>query len=164
MSFAARYFRLPRHERALVIRAAIAVAAVKCGLMTIGFAGVRRLTARPPQRMSNHHWCLTMAPPKARALIMRPGSDRIAWAVQAASLRIPGAANCLVRAIACEYLLGRYGYASELKIGASRNEAGKFAAHAWLESEGRVVVGDFELERYVPLASPVARTGSIELR
>jgi hypothetical protein len=84
--------------------------------------------------------------------------------VQAASLRIPGAANCLVRAIACKHLLGRYGYASELKIGASRDKAGEFAAHAWLESEGRVVVGDFELERYVPLASPAAGTGSIELR
>jgi len=147
-----------------VIRAALAVAAVKCGLKTIGFAGVRRITARPPQSKLDHHWCATMAPRGMPASIMKPRSDRIAWAVQAASLRVPGAANCLVRALACEYLLGRYGYASELKIGASRNEAGEFAAHAWLESQGRVLVGNFELERYVPLEATSTRTDGIELR
>ena len=164
MSIAGRYFQLPRHERALAIRAALAVAAVKCGLITIGFAGVRRITARAPLDNPHNQWCLTMAPRRVRALIMKPSSDRVAWAVQAASLRIPGSANCLVRALACEYLLGRYGYASELKIGASRSEAGEFAAHAWLESEGRVLVGNFELERYVPLSSPAAKAGGVELR
>jgi hypothetical protein len=31
---------------------------------------------------------------------------------------------------------------------------GGLAAHAWLESAGAVVIGEFDLEHYVPLAAP----------
>ena len=38
-----------------------------------------------------------------------------------------------------------------LHIGAVKDEEGKFLAHAWVESEGRVVIGGHELERYTRL-------------
>lgn len=34
---------------------------------------------------------------------------------------------------------------------------GGLAAHAWLESAGAVVIGEFELEYYVPLEAPGSR-------
>jgi len=39
-----------------------------------------------------------------------------------------------------------------LKLGAGRDAAGAFIAHAWVESEGRIVVGGFEPGAYVELA------------
>jgi hypothetical protein len=81
----------------------------------------------------------------------RPALERVTWAIEAASHYVPGGSNCLVRALASEYVLGRFGYRSELKIGVAKSAAGEFAAHAWLESEGRVVIGEFELDRYAAL-------------
>jgi hypothetical protein len=38
-------------------------------------------------------------------------------------------------------------------IGVVRSEEGKFEAHAWVESEGRAVIGGHALECYTPLTS-----------
>lgn len=127
------------------------MAAVKAGLMTVGFAAMRRITSAPakPDR-----WRLATATTLRRApLKHRLSADTIAWAIEAASVRVPGGRNCLVRALATEYLLHRYGYLCELRIGAKRDEAGEFTAHAWLESGGRVLIGEFELQSYVPLTA-----------
>lgn len=60
---------------------------------------------------------------------------------------------CLTQAIAARWLLARIGYATKLVIGASRTE-GKLVAHAWLEHEGRVVLGGSDsLQLYAPLSS-----------
>ena len=64
--------------------------------------------------------------------------------------------NCLVQAVAAEAMLIRAGHPCELRIGAAKNGPNELIAHAWLESEGRVLIGDFELDRYTPLiASPL---------
>ena len=47
---------------------------------------------------------------------------------------------CLTQALAARWLLGRAGYAAELKLGA-RRDGDRFLAHAWLEIDGRVVLG-----------------------
>lgn len=93
-------------------------------------------------------------PVRADAATVRPSPDRIAWASATASRFVPGGGNCLVRALATGIVLKRYGYPSELKIGVTKPAGGRFEAHAWLESDGRVVIGDFELDRYVPLTAP----------
>jgi len=80
-----------------------------------------------------------------------PTPDRIAWSVAAASPLVPGGSNCLIRAIAAGIMLRRYGFDSALMIGVAKSPEGRLAAHAWLESAGRVVIGGFELDRYVTL-------------
>jgi hypothetical protein len=60
----------------------------------------------------------------------------------------------LVKAVAGEVMLGRFGYQSQLKIGAGRGPSGEFVAHAWLESEGKILIGQFDLDRYTELAGP----------
>jgi len=57
--------------------------------------------------------------------------------------------------------LKRYDYPSELKIGVMKPVDGRLEAHAWLESGGIVVIGDFQLGRYVPLVAP---DGSVKLK
>ena len=46
------------------------------------------------------------------------------------------------------------GYAPELQIGVSKTRAKEFAAHAWIEHQGTVLIGDVpELGSYTPLLS-----------
>jgi transglutaminase superfamily protein len=93
---------------------------------------------------------------RLRGLVVRSGRDgspveRIVWAVRTASRRTPGV-TCLVSGLALQRMLGRHGHRSELHIGVSRN-GGVFAAHAWVERDGRVLVGEGELDTYVRLVS-----------
>lgn len=77
-------------------------------------------------------------------------ADEIAWAVAAASRRIPRARTCLPRALAAEALLTRAGMAPVLHVGVTR-QGGAFGAHAWTEVDGRIVVGGEEAPEFRPL-------------
>jgi hypothetical protein len=47
-------------------------------------------------------------------------------------------------------MLERTGEHPELRIGVATDQ-GSFEAHAWLELDGRPLVGDYDLDRYAPL-------------
>jgi transglutaminase superfamily protein len=82
-----------------------------------------------------------------------PGdAARVGWAVSSAARFAPGA-TCLTQALAAEALLRRRGHPVEVRLGVAREDDGRFLAHAWVVSHGRVVVGDHDLERYSPLAA-----------
>lgn len=65
----------------------------------------------------------------------------IAWTVSAASRHTPGGAMCLVKALTMQLLLNHYGYEHKLHIGVMRNAQQAFEAHAWIECDGRVMMG-----------------------
>ena len=79
-----------------------------------------------------------------------------AWAVRAAARRVPRA-SCLTQALALEALLAEAGHRATLRIGVARKEDRTFEAHAWVESEGHVLIGRLpDLQRFAPLpAEPV---------
>lgn len=84
----------------------------------------------------------------------RSGSDRppavLASAVLSASRAVPRA-TCLVQALALQAMLGRRRRPSELKLGVRRSAG--FEAHAWLEVDGAVVIGERPSRpAYEPLA------------
>jgi hypothetical protein len=79
-------------------------------------------------------------------------TDMISWAVQACRLRILGSNSCLTQALGAQVLLARHGYPALIHIGVTRREQGQFQAHAWVESEGRVIIGGTGLERFATLA------------
>jgi Transglutaminase-like superfamily len=159
MGQAAKFFRLSRRDRDLALAALRTLAVTWIGLRTVGFASVRTRAARviAPRPGAPHEWC----GPPPRSALDPPDIERISWAVRAASRFIPGGSNCLLRALATQALLGRFGIPSNLRIGVRKAGDRGLAAHAWLESAGAVVIGEFELEHYVPLAPPDSRpTGS----
>ena len=137
-----KFFALAPSDRRLLLRAIAPLFAMRAAVWTLAFARVRRLA----EAMSR--------PLRAEPDADRASPDRIAWAVATASRVVPGGGNCLVRALATGVVLKRYGYPSELKIGVTKPASGRFEAHAWLESGGSVVIGNFQLDRYVPLAAP----------
>jgi len=70
--------------------------------------------------------------------------EKLTWAVAVMSRYIPKA-TCLTRALTAQILLAGQNYNSNLKIGVSKNN-GEFEAHAWLESNDKIVLGESETE------------------
>jgi hypothetical protein len=50
--------------------------------------------------------------------------------------------------------MSRHGYTSNLCIGVAKGQEGELKAHAWLENQGQVVIGDVaDLPNFSQLAS-----------
>jgi len=132
-----KLWRLPRADRSLLLTAAVWLAATRVGLWLLPLRVVRRWLAYAVQ--SRH---LARGSP--------PSPERIAWAVGVARHVVPSA-TCLPQALAAEALLVRSGHPADLRIGIVKTAVGRVTAHAWVESDGRVVVGDLhDLARYAP--------------
>ena len=57
-------------------------------------------------------------------------------------------ATCLTQAIATMILFRHYHYPAMLRIGVGRNHQGEFEAHAWVESDERIMIGGSKTELY----------------
>lgn len=119
----------------LLAVATLTAALVRLGLWVLPYRAVHKSVARLTRRAGT-----------ARA---RHSVEHIVWAVRVASRFIPRA-TCLTQSLAAQVLLTRHGYPAELCLGVAR-EDGQFDAHAWVESNGRVVIGDVDLRRYTPI-------------
>jgi hypothetical protein len=126
--------RLPRNERALFFRALLVVVVMRVGLSLSSFQRVQKITKPKDQT----------APEFADLPVLR-----FAWAVSAASKRVPGA-SCLTQSLALHYLLSRAGYNSQIRIGVGKEPNATFCAHAWVEYEGEPLLSTaHEVEQYV---------------
>jgi Transglutaminase-like superfamily len=124
------FVRLSRADRRAVIEAATVCAVTKLLLATMPYRIVDSLTAEISRGAGD------------RSLESnREEIDRLIRAVNAAGRFIPGAKNCLVRAISAKVILGRRGYSTNLRFGVKKQKGGTIGAHAWLEGGGRVVIG-----------------------
>lgn len=135
-----RVCRLPASERRLLAKAALLLGAIRVGLWMFPFRTLRDVL----DKAVTFHRVREMDTQTA---------DTVVWAVEAAARHMPGFNTCLTKALAAQVLLSRRGRPTLLRIGVVRSAEGKFEAHAWVESEGRVVIGGYELERYTPLAT-----------
>ena len=77
---------------------------------------------------------------------------RVAWAVRAASLRLPWRCLCLEQAIAAKMMLRRLGLENTLYLGAARTDDG-MEAHAWLRSGSFILTGAEGRERFAVVAT-----------
>jgi hypothetical protein len=122
----------------LLAAAAATMMAVRVGLWMLPFRFVRGAVVR------------AATPARYFPKTARP-VDRVVWAVMVAS-RFTPRASCLTQSFTAQVLLRRHGHPAELRLGIARDR-GELDAHAWVESEGRVVIGNAELWRYSPLVS-----------
>lgn len=82
---------------------------------------------------------LTSIETGSNSMRVPPVPTRIEWAVRVASRAVPGT-TCLTQALALHRLLSRYRYPSVVQVGV-RNIDGRFTAHAWVEYDGRPLLG-----------------------
>lgn len=134
-----RFAHLPATDRSLLIYSALLLAGVRLGLWLLPFGTLRRLLTRLD------------ADSHDTRMVETGTIDRVAWAVNKASQYIPKA-SCLTQALATKVLLSRRGQPAVVRIGVKRGAGGELLAHAWIESNGRVVIGgpDATLKRYTP--------------
>jgi hypothetical protein len=56
-------------------------------------------------------------------------------------------ATCLTQALAASILIRKKGHTSEVKIGVTKDERSHLIAHAWLEKDGRIILGELPNQR-----------------
>jgi hypothetical protein len=65
----------------------------------------------------------------------------LSWAIGAAAARVPWRSDCLLRVMAADRWLRRYGHEPEFFLGAAKVETGQLGAHAWLRCGDVTVTG-----------------------
>lgn len=145
-----KFGSLPPADRRLLIESALLLVAIRLGLWLLPFQTLRRLLAK-----------VTQSPLELRAAD-QGFIDRVAWAVAVTSRYMPGAPSCLPRALMAQALLARRGYPACLRIGVARSKGRQLQAHAWVEIQGRMVIGGLDdLLLYTPLLAVKERPPSI---
>lgn len=76
--------------------------------------------------------------------------EQLVWSVGAVSRYIPNV-TCLAQALTTQFLLHQAGHQACLHIGVAEAAEGGLKAHAWVESQGRVLMGELDLNRYTHL-------------
>ncbi|HEX6944405.1 MAG TPA: lasso peptide biosynthesis B2 protein [Gemmatimonadaceae bacterium] len=135
LEVARKFARLPAKDRMALMRTVIALGAARVATWLLPFGVGRRLL---------------VGTRRSRSPSLTP--EQVRWAMSKAQRVVPQA-TCLPQALAAEALLTRSGLPAELQIGVKKTPSGKLAAHAWVVSDGRIVVGDLgrELATYTPL-------------
>jgi len=142
------FLALPAADRRLLIEAALFLGVVRLGLKLLPFQTLLSLLNRMPKGR--------LAP-----LPLDPRSaERLAWAIATAGPYLVGSRPCLPQALAAQLLLVRRGFPARLRLGVIKGDRGEVQAHAWMETDGRVVVGGSlaELARFTPLLALDAKT------
>jgi hypothetical protein len=141
MKLLRRFLLLSTTERWFLIKTALLLEAIKLTMRLLPFRVLRRLVD------------LAASVPVGVRRSDRFSAESIGQVVQTASRHVPGEKTCLVQALATQVLLTRRSHPAILYIGALKADEGTFQAHAWVECEGKVVIGGYELERYTLLTT-----------
>ena len=116
-------------EWRLLIRVAVLIACIRLGLQVLSFKRTSALVKR------------TSNPRVNKDELSFQERRRLIWAVRSLSKRMLSTKPCLTQSLALLWLLRRRGEDVQVQIGVRKNDAGEFAAHAWVEKEGSVLIG-----------------------
>jgi hypothetical protein len=130
---------LPRDQRRLAVKTIGLMATVRLALSFAPFTWVKQQVESGTSRL---------------ACLMPDGisAEQVAWAVRLASRYIPGA-SCLTQALTAQVLLNRARIENRVYLGVTSQAPGGFAAHAWVEHAGTILIGGSESLRYAPILS-----------
>ena len=134
-----KFLALTGRERQLLLHSAFLLLRIRHGFRVLSFENLRLRLAE---------W----SEPRTSAAPEPDFVPTAVWAVRTASRKIPSAQTCLFRALALRVLLGRQNIPCTLHIGVGRNEQSDFKAHAWVDCDGKIMLGEtHDLADYTPL-------------
>jgi hypothetical protein len=132
----------------VIVQATLWFAVVEFGLRLLQLKTVLAILNGEKRSVRNSH---------SQPSVVASGSpERAAYCVELASRLHPLHATCLKKALVLYAVLTRGGFDVQLLIGAAKartSTEAKLDAHAWLEYEGRVLLGGPGRERYATLCS-----------
>ena len=126
-----KFFLLEPTDRHLLLQAGILLAAVRLGLFLLPFHTLCRFLV----------YLKRILPESTRSTASF--HHKVFWSVATAGRYIPHA-TCLSQALVVRMLLERVGIPCRLYIGVAKNKIGGLEAHAWVESQNQVFLGDVE--------------------
>ena len=143
-----RFLARPAADRRLLIEASLYLGVLRLGLKLLPFQTLLTLLNLMPRTR------LAPLPLDPRC------AERLAWAIGTAGPYFVGSRPCLPQALAAQLLLVRRGFPARLHLGVIKGDQGEVQAHAWMETDGRVVVGGSlaELARFTPLLALDAKS------
>ena len=127
------FFKLQNYKKILLFKSLIFIIFIRISISMFSFSTVKNISKNISRPNKNYKNKISI-------------SD-IIWAVQNMSIYVPKA-TCLTRAITAQIILSRNNYPSKLRIGVIKHDG--FKAHAWLEIDDEVVLGNSE-QNYVPI-------------
>ncbi len=140
-----KFLALSWGDRCFLLAVALLLGGIRVGLVLLPFPWLWRILER-----------LGRGAGASRAMAEDVG--RIVGTVNVMGRYVPGV-KCLERALAAKVLLSSAGHPVDLRIGVDRGQGVNLEAHAWLEDDGRIVIGNMEdLSRYTRL--PVLELGN----
>lgn len=128
MTKAFRFLFLPYRKKKLLIESFIYLLTIRLGLWFLPFRtlnGWLHATGMPETAIGNVDWFLVR---------------HVVGSVRLCSRYVPFA-TCLTQALAARSLLSRMGLDSDLRIGVEKDEGERFGAHAWIELDGKIIIG-----------------------
>lgn len=131
MSVILSFIKLPYRDKVLALKSLYWVFMVRIMVWMFSFPVVKSKVQKKASRYDpdvKH----PVARAKLRIMIMQ-------------SARFVPRATCLIQALAGYIMFSKYGYNTSIKIGVLA-ENGEFEAHAWLEQDEKVVLGESEKE------------------
>lgn len=131
MSVILSFIKLPYRDKVLALKSLYWVFMVRIMVWMFSFPVVKSKV----QKKASHYDPDVKHPvarAKLRIMIMQ-------------SARFVPRATCLIQALAGYIMFSKYGYNTSIKIGVLA-ENGEFEAHAWLEQDEKVVLGESEKE------------------
>ena len=123
------FLLLTVEDQKLLVKTWLILFAIRLALWTLPFGVLRRMVIEARPRAAGNDETDEQS------------INRIAWAVKLSSKYLP-AATCLTQALTTLVLLKRGGGLAHLKIGVAKDDQGRLQAHAWVESNGRIVIGN----------------------
>lgn len=131
MSVILSFIKLPYRDKVLALKSLYWVFMVRIMVWMFSFPVVQSKVQKKASRYdpdAKH----PVARVKLRIMIMQ-------------AARFVPRATCLIQALAGYIMFSKYGYNTSIKIGVLA-ENGEFEAHAWLEQDEKVVLGESEKE------------------
>jgi Transglutaminase-like superfamily len=143
------FLKLNRGDRVILLQTYMLLTLIRLGLLLLPFErlwkGLVKLGKLTPSATT-----VAKTKLKTEAQIVR----QVVWAVNSSTRFSPGGAKCLARALTTKVLLDRRQCPSDFKIGVAKNELGELEAHAWIEVQNQVVMGQVsKLDQYTPMPS-----------
>jgi hypothetical protein len=123
------YLGLPKQKKNLILKSVFLTFLIRLSLYFFNFSKIDRYAK------------------KIHKSNKKNSIEDVLWSVKTASNIVPGT-TCLTTAMTGHILLSIYNYSSYIRLGVKNED--KFEAHAWLEINNKIVLGELDTE-YVPL-------------